>query len=90
MIRNESSVLYFPSTLNRAEFSELLAGFSPEDAERVMNAYEFAKQAHRGQWRRDGERYFEHPKAVAAILLKLGVSDADIIISHSQPCHVDR
>jgi GTP pyrophosphokinase len=79
MTRNESCVLYFPSPLNHAQFSELLAGFSPEDAERVMNAYEFAKEAHRGQWRRDGVRYFEHPKAVAAILLQLGVRDADTI-----------
>jgi GTP pyrophosphokinase len=32
-------------------------------------AYNIAKEAHRGQMRDDGERYFEHVKAVAWILL---------------------
>jgi hypothetical protein len=79
MTGNESRVLYFPSPLNHAQFSELLAGFSPEDVGRILDAYAFAKEAHRGQWRRSGVRYFEHPKAVAAILLQLGVRDPDTI-----------
>lgn len=39
--------------------------------EKVMRAYEFAKEAHEGQFRRSGEPYIIHPVAVAKILAGL-------------------
>jgi len=35
----------------------------------VATAYVFSKYGHRGQQRDNGERYFEHPRAVALIIL---------------------
>jgi GTP pyrophosphokinase len=38
------------------------------DLERIKEAYEFADQAHKGQVRKSGEPYIQHPLAVAEIL----------------------
>tara|TARA_R110001592_G_scaffold237577_1_gene496813 strand:- start:10409 stop:12559 length:2151 start_codon:yes stop_codon:yes gene_type:complete len=39
--------------------------------EKIMRAYEYAKDAHKGQFRRSGEPYIIHPVAVAKILAGL-------------------
>ena len=39
---------------------------SPEDLEKVRQAYRFADEAHLGQLRNNGEPYITHPIAVAA------------------------
>ena len=52
-----------------ASFHKRLAGFFPKDIENIDWAYQLAKSAHRAQQREGGERYFEHPRAVALILL---------------------
>jgi len=45
-------------------------------------AYRLSKYAHRGQTRDGGERYFDHPKSVALILIdELQIYDADMIIA---------
>ncbi|MBR0331391.1 MAG: bifunctional (p)ppGpp synthetase/guanosine-3',5'-bis(diphosphate) 3'-pyrophosphohydrolase, partial [Alistipes sp.] len=44
----------------------------------LKRAYDFAEKAHEGQFRKSGERYFNHPVAVAIILIKLGM-DSDTI-----------
>jgi len=51
--------------------------FSPEDQERVREAYLFAKEAHKSQKRKSGEPYIIHPIAVATIIahdLELGAN----------------
>ena len=40
----------------------------PEDVERVELAYNVARSAHEGQYRKSGEPYITHPLAVAKIL----------------------
>ncbi|MEK7516267.1 MAG: HD domain-containing protein [Patescibacteria group bacterium] len=40
-----------------------------DELENVLAAYELAKYGHRGQKRDSGERYFEHPRAVAEIII---------------------
>lgn len=40
----------------------------PEQVEQVVRAYHFAKDAHKGQTRKSGEPYINHPLAVAQIL----------------------
>ena len=42
----------------------------PEDVERVKEAYRFALSHHRGQKRKSGEPYINHPVEVAIILAK--------------------
>lgn len=41
---------------------------SPNDMERIRDAYFFAKEAHYGQMRKSGDPYIFHPIAVAAII----------------------
>lgn len=56
----------------------------PDDVELVMEAYGDAKTGHgyEQQVRDNGERYFEHPRRVALILMReLGIYDPDMIIS---------
>ena len=60
---------------NRESFFDRLrqapasALFSSEDVARIELAYDLAKYAHRAHARKDGERYFEHPRRVALWLL---------------------
>lgn len=44
---------------------------SEEDVSFIEQAYEFAKEAHDGQYRKSGEEYISHPIEVAGILLEL-------------------
>lgn len=46
--------------------------------EKIVHAYEFAKQLHEGQFRKSGEPYICHPVAVAEIVTGLGL-DTDSI-----------
>ncbi len=46
----------------------------------IQYAFDFATEAHKGQFRRSGEEYITHPIQVATILLDLGM-DADSIIA---------
>jgi guanosine-3',5'-bis(diphosphate) 3'-pyrophosphohydrolase len=49
------------------------------DLKRVRRAYEFAKMAHKGQFRMSGKAYITHPVAAAIILAELGVDEDSII-----------
>ncbi|MDM5339230.1 bifunctional (p)ppGpp synthetase/guanosine-3',5'-bis(diphosphate) 3'-pyrophosphohydrolase [Fictibacillus enclensis] len=44
---------------------------SQEDIEFLRKAYEYAKDAHEGQFRKSGEPYIQHPVEVAGILVDL-------------------
>ena len=50
------------------------------DTARIIQAYNFAEEAHRGQFRKSGEKYFFHPIEVSLILAELEM-DEDTIIS---------
>lgn len=52
--------------------------FSPE-YKLIAAAYELAKKVHDKDVRTTGERYFEHCRAVAIILILQGVQDANVI-----------
>ncbi len=51
----------------------------PEDVERVREAYRFALGHHRGQKRKSGEPYINHPVEVAIILAQNLRSDVDTL-----------
>ncbi|MBS3903341.1 MAG: bifunctional (p)ppGpp synthetase/guanosine-3',5'-bis(diphosphate) 3'-pyrophosphohydrolase [Anaplasmataceae bacterium] len=44
----------------------------------IAKAYKFSERAHRGQKRKTGEPYFNHPKAVADILIRWHLDEATI------------
>lgn len=73
------------TTMNRERFEQLLIlKMRPADVELVMEAYQTAKYAHgyENQIRDNGERYFEHPRRVALIVMReLEIYDPDMIIS---------
>lgn len=51
---------------------------SKEDVQFIERAYEFAKEAHREQYRKSGEPYIIHPIQVAGILVDLEMDPATI------------
>lgn len=53
--------------------------FSPEAKGEIRRAYEFAKEAHKGQLRDSGEAYINHPLAVAHILVEMGLDPTSVI-----------
>ena len=61
-------------------FNLLRPHFLEIDLETIKAAYEFSKSGHVKQTRESGERYFDHPKAVALILFQeLKVLDCEVI-----------
>lgn len=65
---------------NRAMFLERLQDMPEEVVESINFAYDLSKEAHRPQKRETGERYFEHPRSVALILMdECKIKDPDII-----------
>ncbi|MEK7546229.1 MAG: HD domain-containing protein [Patescibacteria group bacterium] len=56
--------------------------FSDDDVARIEMAYDLSKYAHRAQERKDGERYFEHPRRVAISLLdRLEIFDLASVVA---------
>lgn len=53
--------------------------FPKADTEILIRAYELAKAAHDGQFRRSGEPYITHPLAVTTILADLGMPPASLV-----------
>ena len=47
---------------------KLSSYLSPAQVRKILRAYEFAEQGHRGQLRQSGDPYISHPVAVAHIL----------------------
>lgn len=69
-----------------AEYNDGFAAFFEEvkknpqyDCNKIKQAYDLAKEAHKNQKRRSGEPYIMHPVAVAQILFKLGMDNECII-----------
>ncbi len=53
--------------------------FTPHcDVELVVRAYNFAENAHQGQYRKSGESYFIHPVEVATILIELRLDSSTV------------
>ncbi len=50
------------------------------DSEKIILAYEFAKECHVGQFRKSGDDYILHPVEVAKILIKMKM-DTDTIVA---------
>ncbi len=48
------------------------------DVELIIRAYNFAENAHQGQYRKSGERYFIHPVEVAKILIELKLDSSTV------------
>jgi GTP pyrophosphokinase len=65
---------------NRISFFGLLSHRSSYELERIQLAYWLSKNVHRVQTRDSGERYFEHPRRVALILMDNGIKNTDVII----------
>ena len=67
--------------MNRDKFfTELLRGLTLDELEQVQDAYWLAKNAHYWDEPRDnGQRYFEHLRTVAIILIERGFRDKDTV-----------
>src|SRR5690625_53282 len=69
---SKGNVLTLEDVIERASY------LSDEEIDLITRAFDFAYQAHQGQYRRSGEPYIIHPVQVAAILANLGL-DAETI-----------
>lgn len=55
--------------------------FAPEDRNKIITAYKFASEKHKGQRRAEGPPYIIHPIRAAIILMQeVGVWDSDLIV----------
>ena len=62
------------------ELVELVLTYNPKCNEKlILDAYEFGREMHEGQFRHSGEPYFSHPIDVARILTEQHLDDATII-----------
>src|SRR5215210_3919539 len=52
---------------------------SPSDVESIRRAFDFARDAHEGQFRESGEPYITHPLAVAETLAELQLDTGTIV-----------
>jgi GTP diphosphokinase / guanosine-3',5'-bis(diphosphate) 3'-diphosphatase len=60
--------------------NELVEGLPPDEAARVLRAFEIAVEAHQGQTRRDGSPYVEHSVRVARIVChEMGCTDPNTL-----------
>jgi len=67
-------------TEDRQSFMDRVAHLPRHEVLQIDMAYDMAKSAHRNQTRDTGERYFEHARAVALILMdECDVIDANVI-----------
>lgn len=70
---------------DRAAFMRMVARYYPPDDSgyrKIAKAYEVAKAAFRGETREGGERFFEHLRCVALIVMvHLRIRDADTIVA---------
>ncbi len=51
--------------------SKLSSGDQQYDLQKIVRAFEYAREAHTGQYRKSGEEYISHPLAVAEIVASL-------------------
>lgn len=66
--------------MNRAEFFARVSDRPTVESGRIQLAYWLAKNAHRPFYRDSGERFFEHPRAVALSLVAHGYRGTDYIV----------
>ena len=57
---------------------EVISTYAKEEVEKIMKAYNYANDLHKGQYRQSGEEYIIHPLTVAYILAEMG-ADSDTI-----------
>lgn len=69
------------NNLAQQVFDAIAPRVSPEDMERVRQAYFLAKEAHEPQKRKSGEPYILHPVSVALIVAKELQLDANTVIT---------
>lgn len=66
--------------LSRRGFEALIRPhFLPSEQRKIMQAYRLSKYGHIPQKRDGGGRYFDHPKTLAILLVRLGVRDVEVI-----------
>lgn len=81
----EDFLPFLQAAQNRKAFFNRIVSIFPASSSEykdIERAYNVAKDAFRGDEREDGDRYFEHLRAVALILIEeLRIADRDLIIA---------
>ena len=66
--------------MNRLEFFDRIPAMTQSERQRIQWAYCLAKKWHDGQTRDTGERYFEHVRGVANILIDYGYVEPEYVV----------
>lgn len=66
--------------MNRTEFFKAVSDRPTVELARIQLAYWLAKNAHRPFKRENGDRYFEHPRAVAISLIAHGFKGTEYVV----------
>jgi len=66
------------SSATLGDLLDMISTYSKEEVEKIMKAYNYANDLHKGQYRQSGEEYIIHPLTVAYILAELS-ADSDTI-----------
>ena len=70
-------------------FEILMKNVSADDKAEVTRAYEYARAAHKGQFRKSGEEYITHPLHVAIILSEIGLDRTSMVAALLHDCVED-
>ncbi len=66
--------------LTREELAETVLAYQPDaDRERLLRAYDFAREKHGDQLRQSGDPYYSHPVRVATLLASIKLDEATIM-----------
>ena len=66
--------------ISAQELAALIKKYNPKsNSHLIVQAYNYGREKHEGQYRKSGEPYFTHPIAVAQILAEQRLDDATII-----------
>ena len=69
--------------------TKILATYPGADLTRVHAAYEYARQAHENQMRKDGTQYVTHPLATAEIVAEIGLGEDSLCAALLHDCIED-
>lgn len=77
----ETKTVLDPDVMFQSLKNMILQGNISMDIDRITQAYEYAKEAHEGQLRKDGSPYVTHCVAAAEIAVEMGLDEDSVVAS---------
>lgn len=84
-----TTIFFQKKTLTTDLYSVVNSYMSEKDVQIIKKAYKLSENAHRGQYRKSGEKYINHPLAVSIILADLRLDYCCIVAAILHDCIED-